>query len=309
MSLWMRTTAFCVMVCVVISCLDLWYLLSEKQRVDGPFYAAHAARDNRDLSSRLCVAGSRRSVLYGVFSTAEKVLFRNTTRQQVQCGFNSNGHSTVFVVGAPRTEREHETMRVEASLYGDIFTLTCDENMNEGKTYIYFKEALQQLPCFDFYAKVDDDTAFAPARLAAVIRSVSTDMPVIIGRSNKNDFLLQFLKWIQFGGRDLAWRWEIRRYTAGMLYVLNTRAVRQWITLNHTHLYGDEDLMTTYVMQLIGAQVIDLGTAFHDHPNSQMYTQGWKAPITNASLAVHQCKSPQMLSDAFASLCVTQEVV
>ena len=28
MSLWMRTTAFCVIVCVVISCLDLWYLLS-----------------------------------------------------------------------------------------------------------------------------------------------------------------------------------------------------------------------------------------------------------------------------------------
>ena len=307
MSLWMRTTAFCVMVCVVISCLDLWYLLSEKQRVDGPFYAAHAARDNRDLSSRLCVAGSRRSVLYGVFSTAEKVLFRNTTRQQVQCGFNSNGHSTVFVVGAPSTEREHETMRVEASLYGDIFTLTCDENMNEGKTYIYFKETLQQLPYFDFYAKVDDDTAFAPARLAAVIRSVSTDMPLLVGRRATGDpTWLLFLKWIRYGFRDFSWTQHLQNYTAGMLYVLNAQAVKQWIVLNPTQFYGDEDFRTTYFMQLIGARVINLGTSFHDHIKSD---SGWKLEITNASLAVHRCKSPQMLSDAFASLCVTQEVV
>jgi hypothetical protein len=90
-----------------------------------------------------------------------------------------------------------------------------------------------------------------------------------------------------------------------MLYVLNAQAVKQWIALNPTQLYGDEDFRTTYFMQLIGAQVINLGTRFHDHIKSN---SGWKLEITNASLAVHQCKTLDLLSGAFASLCVTHDV-
>ena len=67
-------------------------------------------------------------------------------------------------------------------MYGDIFTLSCKENMNEGKSYTYFKEALQQLPCFDFYAKVDDDAVFSPTKLSAVLRSMPNDTELIIGR-------------------------------------------------------------------------------------------------------------------------------
>jgi len=282
-------------------------LLTEKQRVDGPLYAAHAARDNTALASRLCPAGSRKSVLYGVFSTAEKVLFRNTTRQQVQCGLNSNGHSTVFVVGAPRTEREHDLMRAESAVHGDIFTLTCQENMNEGKSYTYFKEALQQLPCFDFYAKVDDDTAFAPAKLSAKLRSMPNDMALIIGRlASIDDTWLLYLKYIYYGFRDLSWA-QRQNYTTGLLYVLNTQAIKKWMELNplSTQLYGDEDVRTSYYMDLIGAKVINLGTKIHDYTAAPIYNQlaTWKLEITNSSLAVHKCKTLQLLSDAFASIC------
>jgi Galactosyltransferase len=294
----------CVVALITFACS---MLLAEKQRVDGPLYAAHAARDNTALASRLCPAGSRKSVLYGVFSTAGKVLFRNATREQVQCGLNSNGHSTVFVVGAPRTEREHETMRAESAVHGDVFTLTCQENMNEGKSYTYFKEALQQLPCFDFYAKVDDDTAFAPAKLSAKLRSMPNDMALIIGRTHSiDDLWLLSLKWIYYGFRDLSWALR-QNYTAGLLYVLSTQAVKQWIELNplSTQLYGDEDVRTSYYMDLIGAKVINLDTAIHDYKSATIYNQWttWKSEITNTSLAVHKCKTIQLLSDAFASLC------
>jgi hypothetical protein len=282
-------------------------LLTEKQRVDGPLYAAHAARDNTALASRLCPAGSRKSVLYGVFSTVGKVLFRNATRQQVQCGLNSNDHSSVFVVGASRTEREHETMRAESAVHGDIFTLSCQENMNEGKSYTYFKEALQQLPCFDFYAKVDDDTAFAPAKLAAKLRSLPNDTALIIGRvSSIDDTWLLPLKWVYYGFRDLSWA-QRQNYTAGLLYVLNTQAIKEWIELDplSTQLYGDEDVRTSYYMGLIGSKVIDLDTAIHDYKPATIYYQlnTWKSEITNTSLAVHKCKTIQLLSDAFASIC------
>lgn len=304
----LRPGFVCVVALITFACA---MLLTEKQRVDAPLYAAHAARDNTALSSRLCPVGSRKSVrksvLYGVFSTAGKVLFRNATRQQVQCGFNSNGHSTVFVVGAPRTESEHETMRAEAAVHGDIFTLSCKENMNEGKSYTYFKEALQQLPCFDFYAKVDDDTAFAPARLAATLRSMPNDTALIIGRIAESDpdWLLS-LKYIYYGFRDMSWALR-QNYIAGLLYVLNTQAIKQWIALNplSTQSYGDEDQRTSYYMGLIGAKVIDLDTAIHDYKSATIYHQWntWKADITNTSLAVHKCKTIQLLSDAFASLC------
>ena len=268
-------------------------------------YAAYAARDNKELSLRLC-AGGRKTVLYGVFSTAEKVLFRNTTRQQVQCGFNSNDHSTVFVVGAPRTPMENETMRAEAGLYGDIFTLTCQENMNEGKSYTYFKEALQQLPCFDFYAKVDDDAVFSPNKLSASLRSMPNDTALIIGRRLSMEDCYNWHQlvedWIHYGFRDMSFH-MIEHFAAGMLYVLNAQAVKGWIELNPlpTQLFGDEDVRTSYYMELVGARAIDMHTTFHDPRTT--FNNDISPNITNSSLAAHPYKDRQLLADAFALIC------
>jgi len=196
---------------------------------------------------------------------------------------------------------------MESKLHGDIFTLTCVENMNEGKTYTYFKEALQQFPCFDFYAKVDDDTAFSPAKLSTKLLSIPNDVALIIGRIQSIDdmWLLSF-KWIYYGFRDLSWAYR-QNYTAGLLYVLNTQAIKKWMELNplSTQLYGDEDVRTSYYMDLIGAKVINLDTQIHDYTAAPIYNQlvTWKSEITNNSLAVHKCKTPQLLSDAFASIC------
>jgi len=267
-------------------------------------YAADA-RDNKAMASRLCGGGRRALVLYGVFSTAEKAPWRNATRQQVQCHLNSEVHSTVFVLGAPRTEREQVILRKEAAIYRDIFTLSCAENMNDGKTYTYFKEVLEQLPCFDFYAKVDDDTAFIPDKLSSVIQSVSRSTPSIIGRYEEFDSIddpLFYIKlYLAHGLRDMSWASHIRNFTQGQLYILNTAAITRWIDLNPTQLYGHEDMRTTYFMKIIGAQVINMHTAFHDHPAAKQNQLTY--PITRDSMAVHQVKSINLLTGTFASLC------
>jgi hypothetical protein len=133
------------------------------------------------------------------------------------------------------------------------------------------------------------------------------DMALIIGRTQSSDELwLLYLKWIYYGFRDLSWT-QRQNYTAGLLYVLNTQAIKQWIELNplSTQFYGDEDQRTSYYMDVIGAKVIDLGTQIHDYTAAPIYNQlvTWKSEITNTSLAVHKCKTPQLLSDAFASIC------
>jgi hypothetical protein len=298
----MRTSVCCVALCGAISCLRLWHIGDE----DLVHSAVDSTRTNKAMASKLCSAYRHAVVLYGVFSTAEKVLFRNATRQQVQCHLNSNVHNTVFVLGAPRTEIEYRILKREAAIYGDIFTLSCKENMNEGKTYTYFKEALAQFPCFDFYAKVDDDTAFVPDKLSSVVQSVSKNTPVIIGRYQEFDSIddpLFYIKlYLAHGLVDMSWASHIRNFTQGALYILNTVAITRWIDLNPTQVYGHEDMRTTYFMKLIGAQVINVYTDFHDHPTSRQNLQ-LIGPITNASLAVHECKKIELLSDTFASLC------
>lgn len=268
-------------------------------------YPASITRQNKAMTTRLCAR--RRNVLYGIFSTVGRVEQRNAARQQTQCNLNSNVYNTVFVIGVPKTQSEYNILNIESKLYGDVFTLTCLENMNEGKTYTYFKEAIEQFPCFDFYAKVDDDTAFAPAKLSDKLHSMPHETALIIGRLQSiDDTWLLSLKWIYYGFRDLSWAYR-QNYTAGLLYVLNTQAIKQMLELNplSTQLYGDEDVRTSYYMDLIGAKVINLDTEIHDYKGATIYNQlvTWKAEITNTSLAVHKCKTPQLLSDAFASIC------
>jgi hypothetical protein len=291
---------------VVVLCMFAVFVLWQiSYAVSVQSYAADVTRDNNAVASRLCGADRRATLLYGVFSTAEKVLWRNATRQQVQCHLNSEVHNTVFVVGAPPTETEHIILRREAAMYGDIFTLSCKENMNEGKTYTYFKEALEQLPCFDFYAKVDDDTAFIPDKISSVVQSVSRSTPAIIGRYEDfhqlDDPLFYIRLYLAHGLRDMSWAYHIRNFTQGQLYILNTAAITRWINLNPTQLYGHEDMRTTYFMKIIGAQVINMHTAFHDHPAAKQ--NQLTGPITRASMAVHQVKAIDLLTQTFATLC------
>lgn len=285
--------------CLVFIKIDNNLVQSYTADVDPiPSYTADVAQQNKALASRLCIADRHAAVLYGVLSTAEKVLFRNATRHQVQCHLNGNVHNTVFVVGAPRTEREHSVLKRESAMYGDIFTLSCRENMNLGKSYTYFKEALDQFPCFDFYAKIDDDTAWIPDKLSSFLQSVSSNTPVMIGRHEEfptiHERWFSVERFFRGGLRDISWTRDMHHYCAGMLYVLNTAAVKSWVALNPTQVYGDEDMRTFYYMKIIGAEVVNTLPAFHDK---------WTERFTNASLAVHQCKSIDLLVEAFASLC------
>jgi hypothetical protein len=216
-------------------------------------------------------------------------------------------HNTVFVVGAWRTEREHTILKREAAMYGDIFTLSCTENMNLGKSYTYFKEALAQFPCFDFYAKVDDDTAWIPDRLSRFIQNVTRSTPAIIGRHETMGAIHEPFFWVtrffRGGLRDISWTRDMETYCAGMLYVLNAAAVRMWVALGKIDLYGDEDMRTFYYMKKIGAEVTNTHAAFHDVMGYARSSPEWQENVTRASLAVHGLKAIDLLTETFTSLC------
>ena len=261
--------------------------------------------ENSMLTRRIC--SRHRKILYGIFTVPNKIETRAVLRQQAQCGFDNEMHQVVFVVGMPETDTDYETITTELKTYNDIFVLSCKENMNYGKSYTYFKEALEKLPCFDFYAKVDDDTAFNPVKLSKKIAGIPNNTPLFIGRNSKNLDLnpcSDMIRSIIFL-RDMSWLYQVEFYTAGMLYILNVKAVRLWVGLNPVDMYGDEDYRTSYYMIKIGARVVNLGEAFHDYIkyNNNIFRDHWRLDITNNSLVVHKCKSKTDLMDAFASVC------
>jgi hypothetical protein len=263
---------------------------------------------NSELAAALCSA--RRKVLYGVFSTAKKIGTRNVLRiHDKPCDLNGDQHRTIFVVGKPKTMDEYNVIQHESQLHKDIFVLSCDENMNYGKSYFFFKEAYDQLPCFDYYAKVDDDTAFVPVSIMRTLPDDASGKLLFLGRRSRNIDIMYWymyvLKCIQWGFMDMSWIRNFKDYTAGMLYILNNNAVKSWMALGSVDLYGDEDYRTTYYMSKIGADFFNYSTMFHDyHKYRGDIVQGdWKRNITNESLAIHQCKSFFDLSSALNELC------
>jgi hypothetical protein len=217
-------------------------------------------------------------------------------------------HRTIFVVGQPSTVEERNLLQEELRLHSDILVLSCNENMNEGKTYVYFKEALEKFPCFDYYAKVDDDTAFVPTQITDFLPSNPGNQLLYAGRSPVDcgtDFISYLRKTAKWGFRDMSWVFSVKRYHAGMIYLISRHAVELWVGLGPVDVYGDEDYRTAYYMGIIGARILDMNTSFHDYMMYQNIpmTDHWKKPITNQSLAVHQCKSYTYLSNALDELC------
>jgi len=263
---------------------------------------------NSALTSRLCA--KEMGVLYGIFSVASKEETRAVIRQKSQCEFNNKIHRTIFVVGKPRNQHDYEIIMREAKLHRDIFILSCTENMNMGKTYTYFKEALEKFPCFKFYAKVDDDTAFFPNKISATIMSLPNNGAMYYARISKlRDSLITWIAKFFYGTfHNVIHLSTLQEYSAGLLYILNKQAVAEWVAYNPhpTRLYGDEDLITSYYMREIGVRGFNFNNTFHDYYIYQpsLYPNDhWRLNITSDSQAVHQCKKASDLSDALTLLC------
>lgn len=259
---------------------------------------------NDNLSKRLCK--QHRTVLYGVFSMVGHTEKRDVLRNQRRCKFNNNNHSTVFVVGRPSSLAEYEALTVESMLHQDIFVLSCKENMNEGKSFTFFKEALLEMPCYDFYAKVDDDTAFRPRRISDTLQTLPVDSKIFFGRSFKNTDKHGFnylLKLSRFQFRDMSWISFYDYYNTGMLYVLSKPAVRSWVNLRPLELYGDEDTRTSYYMVQINATFINASTSFMDDDGKLCPSLDFIKGTDKQKLAVHPCKTESILKNAYRIIC------
>jgi len=282
--------------------------------------------NNQKLLSSVCA--TQKLVLYGIFSVASEFEKRKIVRSKKSCHMNNEFHSTVFVIGAPDNVQDHKHLISESLIYNDIFVLNCKENMNDGKSFQYFRQAVSEMPCFRFYAKIDDDTAFRAAEISALLSNIST-RNVYLGKKILNEDgygILNMRKSIYFN-RNMDWLKTFKYYHAGLLYILDKDIIKKWVELK-PKLFADEDMRTAYYMNVLNATIIDFSDSFHAvilktwwgtweriafvikynfYKFFKLMTEGesiiWQQPISKTSLAVHLCKDPQILSDVFDELC------
>lgn len=95
----------------------------------------------------------------GIFTTAKRYHRRSLLRALYK-PFQISGLQYKFIVGSESDPALTEQIEAEKLHYQDIISLDIKENMDDGKTYHYFRQMskLKNVGPFKFVIKSDDDT-------------------------------------------------------------------------------------------------------------------------------------------------------
>lgn len=97
------------------------------------------------------------TLLVGVFTMAGKLEQRLILRT-LYAKMGSPQVKYSFVVGQPSHPHYLALLQLEMEAYGDIILLDCEENMNDGKTLVFFQYVAVKYPDFAYTMKTDDDS-------------------------------------------------------------------------------------------------------------------------------------------------------
>ena len=183
-----------------------------------------------------------------------------------------------FIIGKPETKYHERLVRFENETYGDLLVLPTKENMDNGKTYSYFKHIYDSGFPHGFFIKMDDD-------VYANISSIETRVDAF-----ENDKFVYFGKWWQTG------------FMVGMGYGLS-RALVEYIAtddLPRNKQEGQEDGVTSFwIHQFEESRGIKVNRVswneYYDHPQSG---GGWAHAFTQDALLVHRCKEREKFIDS-----------
>jgi hypothetical protein len=68
--------------------------------------------------------------------------------------------------------------------HDDLFLMDCEENMNNGKSYQFFKEVASHYPGYSFYGKADLDTYILFHNLAILLNKLTHKQNIYLGRTS-----------------------------------------------------------------------------------------------------------------------------
>lgn len=188
-----------------------------------------------------CSNDSNPHLFIGIFSTPASSARRSLIRSLMSSYFESVGKTVLeykFVIGKSAQEDDVE-LEDEQLAHNDILTLPTPENMDNGKTYHYFKALLElhtRNASFtpQFVAKCDDDTLLIIPAVLNSLASLNCDENVYWGTS---------------AGRSA----HFPEYFRGLAYILSWPLVG-WIggsDISGLHRRGVEDARTGQWLQTL----------------------------------------------------------
>jgi Galactosyltransferase len=198
-------------------------------------FPAAVNRSWRTAPSRFYYA----DIVVGIFCTARekqaRMAIRETwTNSTLVCTHIDSQRRTsafcriiyVFVIGHSEYDVDEE---IES--HGDLLLLEGVENMNEGKTYDFFRAVFNLHPGIMYFAKTDADTY---VNATSLVSSLLTHTSPYVYFGHENSFF-------SCGGADSCPRdWQ---YMSGQFYALGNAIVRWLVANSHLHhRYGHEDL-------------------------------------------------------------------
>ena len=221
------------------------------------------------------------SILLGVLTMASKVERRNIIRLAYGVQRTEVADVTLkFVIGKPKNDEEKLAVGLESLQYGDIIVLNCEENMNNGKSFMYFSTIAAMGFHYDYVMKLDDDSYVRTDNLAKSLAPLSrTDLyyGYVLPCENEDPY---------------AW------YMAGMGYILSWDLV-QWVSESpdvRNNTAGTEDKLMGDWLNAGGKAKnrVSKKPLFYDHPEF-----GGKCAheLIPESILVHQVKNDKRWFD------------
>ncbi|KAJ8324348.1 hypothetical protein O5D80_006612 [Batrachochytrium dendrobatidis] len=222
------------------------------------------------LSSDTATTSNSKLILVGILTSVEK-LQRRTLIRDTYARLKPANVDLVFVFGRPKDSSYEALIRLESIRYGDIMVVDCKENMDDGKTFAFFKHVGSVYPPeqYGFVMKADDDCWIGLDNLA---KWVST-MP----------------QTGTYFGRHVSGT----GFMAGMGYGLSFDLV-QWIATDaypSQHRIGQEDsLLASWLRHSnqLKHYIGDETKAFYDDP---AHARGWAHPYTANTILIHRLKN------------------
>ncbi|CAG8450267.1 5785_t:CDS:2 [Acaulospora morrowiae] len=105
------------------------------------------------------------TIFIGIFTVYEKIEIRNCLREVYThnnvalaryLGVKKSPVTIRFILGLPKDEHNKDKMEEESKMYGDIVILNITENVDDGKTFEYFKWFAKHRED-NYFVKLDDD--------------------------------------------------------------------------------------------------------------------------------------------------------
>lgn len=220
------------------------------------------------------------TMFVGIFTTSLRVTQRSAHRLIFTKSPLPPTIAHRFVIcNQPQTQVD---LQHEIDKYGDIFVLNCTENIDLGKTYMYFSTVIRAFPSFAHYMKADDDTYIHYLNLGKRLATIPLEH-AYFGRT-------------QYGLNGVL-------FNQGMAYALSADLVtlistNEYISKN-TH--GFEDQLTAQWLRYLDKtknysfQYIECNEReYYEHPLAKAR---WSHDLgfPTQTIAIHLLKTPSML--------------